>query len=207
MRTNTVTSACLAGLIALLAGCSNSGSSTTADGQPAGDPGIPVAVPDGAGGVQIDMAGTWVIAAAEVIETNAPTPNPPFNGTVFQFEPDRIATIGGLSVDPDDLALILGGPLASYVNVIDASRVFYGLTVDNRPTGGSRLESALAGGAISNNAILVEAYNSEQLANQPLPYYTRSRYVLLRVPGTTPLLHRPEDWTAEDLLRNAFGGF
>ena len=82
-----------------------------------------------------------------IVETNAAVPNPPFNGTVFEFEPTRIASIGGLSVTPGSLIAIIGSPLVSYVNVIDSSTVFYGLVVDQRASGGLRLETALAGGA------------------------------------------------------------
>jgi hypothetical protein len=188
-------------LLALVAACSSGGGG----GGPSG-PDIPAAVPEGAGGVQIDMAGTWVIQNATVVETNATVPDPPVDGTMFQFEPTRIATIGGLSVDPDDLAAIIGAPLISYVNQIDASRVFYGLVVDRRPSGGTRLETALAGGAVDANTIAVEAFNSLQAPNDVEPMFTRSRYLLVRVPGTTPLQHRPEDWTADDLVRAAFGG-
>lgn len=187
-------------LSSLLIACSGGGGG----GEPTG-PDIPVSVPTGAGGVQIDMAGTWAIQNATILETNAVVPDPPVDGTLFQFEPTRVATIGGLSVDPDDLAAIIGAPLVSYVNQIDGSRVFYGLVVDRRATGGLRLETALAGGAVDANTIAVEAFNSAQAPNEAEPQFTRSRYLLVRVPGTTPLLHRPEDWTAADLLRSAFG--
>jgi hypothetical protein len=184
--------------------CSRScGGSTTA----AVTPELPVAVPSGTGMVVIDMAGTWVIDDAVIIETNAPVPNPPFNGTLFELEPTRVSSIGGLSVAPGDLIAVIGSPLVSYVNLIDASTVFYGLVIDQRATGGERIETALAGGAVDTNTIAVEAYNSTQSPSDVIPRYTRSRYVLVRTPGTTPLLHRPEDLGFEDLFRRAFGGF
>jgi len=151
------------------------------------------------------MAGTWSIQNATVLESNAAVPDTPVDGTLFQFEPTRIVTIGGLSVDPDDLAALIGAPLVSYVNQIDQTRVFYGLVVDRRSSGGTRLESALAGGSVDANTIAVEAFTSVQAPNDAEPTFTRSRYLLVRVSGTSPLLHRPEDWTAEDLTRAAFG--
>lgn len=189
-------------LVLLSAGsCGNSGAQTGAV-----TPDLPVGVPTGTGALAIDMAGTWTIQDAVVIETNAAVPDPPFNGTPMVFEPTRIASIGGLSVAPGDLAAVIGAPLVSYVNVIDSSTVFYGLVVDQRATGGPRLETALAGGAVSANTIAVEAFNSVQLPTDTVPRFTRSVYILVRAPGTTPLQHRPEDWTFEDLVRSAFGG-
>ncbi|MGC6489322.1 MAG: hypothetical protein ACON4Z_16870 [Planctomycetota bacterium] len=200
--------AALSALLSLLAvsacggGGGNGGAQTGAT-----NPNLPVSVPPGTGALTIDMAGTWTIQDAIVVETNAAVPNPPFNGTPMAFEPTRIASIGGLSVAPGDLAALIGSPLVSYVNVIDSSTVFYGLVVDQRASGGDRLETALAGGAVSANTIAVEAFNSTQSPSDPVPRFTRSRYVLVRSPGTTPLLHRPEDWTFGDLSRSAFGGF
>ena len=52
----------------------------------------------------------------------------------------------------------------------------------------------------------MEAFNSVQLPTDTVPRFTRSVYILVRAPGTTPLQHRPEDWTFEDLVRSAFGG-
>ncbi|MEC8251701.1 MAG: hypothetical protein VX044_00705 [Planctomycetota bacterium] len=170
-------------------------------------PDIPVAVPPGTGILAIDMAGMWVIEDAVIIETNAPVPNPPFNGTMFELETTRIASIGGLSVAPGDLIAVIGSPLVSYVNLIESSTVYYGLVVDQRATGGLRIETALAGGAVDANTISVEAYNSTQSVTDQIPRYTRSRYVLVRTSGTTPLLHRPEELGFEDLFRRAFGGF
>jgi len=168
-------------------------------------PDIPAVVPPGAGITQIDMAGTWEIQNTEVVDTNAPTPTPPVDGTLFQLEPTRIAAIGGLSVDPIVLEQLIGAPLVTYVNQVDASRVFYGVLVDQRSSGGARLETALAGGALDADTILVEAFTSEQSSADPAPVFTRSRYQLVRVSGTTPLLHRPESWAAGDLSRAAFG--
>lgn len=170
-------------------------------------PDIPVTVPPGTGILAIDMAGMWIIEDAVVIETNAPVPNPPFNGTMFELEPTRIASIGGLSVAPGDLIAVIGSPLVSYVNLVEASTVYYGLVVDQRATGGLRIETALAGGAVDANTISVEAYNSTQSATDLIPRYTRSRYMLTRTSGTTPLLHRPEELGFEDLVRRAFGDF
>ena len=61
------------------------------------------------------------------------------------------------------------------------------------------------GGALDADTILVEAFTSEQSSADPAPVFTRSRYQLVRVSGTTPLLHRPESWAAGDLSRAAFG--
>ena len=189
-------------LLLLSAACGGGGG-----GGDAATPDIPAIVPPGAGITQIDMAGTWAIQNTEVVDSNAVTPNPPVDGTLFQLEPTRVATIGGLSVDPAVLEQLIGAPLVTYVNQVDASRVFYGVLVDQRSSGGARLETALAGGAIDADTIMVEAFTSEQSPTDPEPIFTRSRYQLVRVPGTTPLLHRPESWTAGDLSRAAFGGF
>jgi len=212
MRRKSLTNVCLVALFALWAGCSNSGGSTTAVTQPGdpgapADPGLPVSVPDGAGLLAIDMVGTWTIAATEILDTNSPVPEPPVDGTVFQFETDRIATIGGLSVDPFTLENVLGAPLATYVNMIDGSVVLYHIAVDTRSSGGVRAETALAGGSIGNNVLLVEAYNSVQASGQVEPLFTRSRYVLLRTTSATPLIHEPEELDIDDLLRRAFGGY
>ena len=145
-------------LLAVLGSCSSGGGG--GGGSPA-SPDIPAALPEGSGAIAIEMAGTWAIQNATIIETNAAVPVPPVNGTQFVIEPTRVVSIGGLSVDPDDLATILGAPLASYVNQVDASRVFYGLVVDRRSTGGTRAETALAGGALDANTISVEAFTTE----------------------------------------------
>lgn|GEM_PF-3416647 len=187
-----------AGLLLLAAACSGGGGGPSS-------PEIPASIPAGAGSVLIDMAGTWSIQDTLIIDSNAPAPNPPIDGTLLQFEPGRIVTIGGFSVDAALLESLVGLPLESYVNQIDASRVFFAVAVDRRPLGGSRQESALAGGAIDNNTILVEAFNSAQSSSDPVPLYTLSRYRLVRVAGTTLLQHQPETWTADDFLRAVFG--
>lgn len=192
----------IASIALLAAGCSRNCSNPDVG---AVSPDLPVAVPSGTGTLAIDMPGIWTIQDTIIVETNAAVPNPPFNGTVFEFEPTRIASIGGLSVTPGDLIAIIGSPLVSYVNVIDSSTVFYGLVVDQRASGGLRLETALAGGAVDANTIAVEAYNSSQSPSDVVPRFTRSRYVLVRTPGTTPLQHRPEEWTFEDMIEAAFG--
>ena len=38
-----------------------------------------------------------------------------------------------------------------------------------------------------------------------MPRFTRSRYLLVRTPGTTPLQHRPEEWAFEGMVQAAFG--
>ena len=187
-----------AGLLLLAAACSGGGGGSSS-------PEISASIPAGAGSAQIDMVGTWSIQDTLIIDSNAPSPNPPIDGTLLQLEPNRIVTIGGFSVDAALLESLVGLPLESYVNQVDASRVFFAVAVDLRPLGGSRQESALAGGAIDNNTILVEAFNSEQSSSDPAPLYTLSRYRLVRVAGTTPLQHQPETWTADDLLRAVFG--
>ena len=168
-------------------------------------PDIPASVPPGAGVLQIDMAGTWAIQDTSVLETNAANPTSPPNGTLFMLEPTRIASIGGLSVEQSALEQFVNAPLESYVNQLDGTNVYYAVVTDQRASGGERIETALAGGAVDANTILVEAFTSAQGASDPAPQFTRSRYTLVRVPGTTPLQHRPESWTAEDLLRAAFG--
>ena len=69
------------------------------------------------------------------------------------------------------------------------------------------IETALAGGSIGSNVLLVEAYNSVQASGQVEPLFTRSRYVLLRTTSATPLMHEPEELDIDDLLRRAFGGY
>ena len=168
-------------------------------------PELPAQLPIGAGAAVIDMAGLWSIQEAVIIEANTATPTPPLPGTLFEMEPTRIASISGLSVAPADLAILIGAPLVSYVNVVDGSTVFYGIVVDQRASGGLRVETALAGGSVGPDTISVEAFNSTQAPNEVVPTFTRARYQLVRVAGTTPLLHRPEDLDFGDLVSLAFG--
>ena len=186
-------------LFVVVSGCGGGGG-----GGPAA-PDIPASVPPGAGVLQIDMAGSWVIQNAEVLDTNTTSPTPPPNGTLFQLESTRVASIGGLSVEQSALEQFVNAPLESYVNQLDGTNVYFAVVFDQRASGGERIETALAGGAVDANTILVEAFNSAQGASDPVPQFIRSRYNLVRVPGTTPLQHRPESWTAEDLFRAAFG--
>ena len=196
--------ASLAVLLVALSSASCSRSCGTAD--VAGlSPDLPAKMPIGAGEAVIDMAGLWSIQDAVIIETNTATPTPPLNGTLFQLEPTRIAAIGGLSVAPADLAILIGAPLVSYVNVVEGSTVFYGIVVDQRASGGLRVETALAGGSVGPDSISVEAFNSTQAPNEVVPTFTRARYQLVRVAGTTPLLHRPEELDFGDLVSLAFG--
>ncbi|HEB53413.1 MAG TPA: hypothetical protein ENI87_09185 [bacterium] len=166
----------------LAAACNGSGGGGGETQSPTG-PQFPAVVPNGAGNLSITMAGTWTIQDAAVIETNAATPAPPLNGTPFVLDAQRILTIGGLSVAPDDLALFLGAQLVSYVNMTDGRTLFYGVTVDRRPAGGTREEIALAGGAIDADTIAVEAFSSTQSPSQVEPEFVRSRYTLVRVPS------------------------
>ena len=48
-------------------------------------------------------------------------------------------------------------------------------------------------------------FNSTQAPNEVVPTFTRARYQLVRVAGTTPLLHRPEELDFGDLVSLAFG--
>ena len=152
------------------------------------------------------MAGSWVIQNAEVLEANTTNPTPPPDGTLFQLESTRVASIGGLNVEQSALEQFVNAPLESYINQLDGTNVYYAVISDQRASGGERIETALAGGAVDANTILVESFNSVQGASDLVPHFIRSRYSLVRVPGTTPLQHRPESWTLEDLLRAAFGG-
>jgi len=154
-----------------------------------------------------DMAGLWSIQDTVIIESNNPVPTPPVDGTIFELDPTRIVTIGGFDVSPGALAQAAGAPLISYINVVDMSSVFYGVVIDERASGGSRFETALAGGAVDADTVVVEALNSSQSAIAAFPSFTRSRYKLVRTSGTMPLQHRPEEWTFEDMARSAFGGF
>lgn len=186
-------------LFAVFPGCGGGGG-----GGPAA-PDISASVPPGAGVLQIDMAGSWVIQNSEVLEANTTNPMPPPNSTLFQLESTRFASIGGLSVEQSALEQFVNAPLESYVNQLDGTNAYFAVVIDQRAFGGDRVETALAGGAVDANTIMVEAFNSTQGASDPAPSFIRSRYSLVRVPGTTPLQHRPESWTAGDLLRAAFG--
>lgn len=196
--------ACLSAVLVALssASCGNSSGSATFAGL---SPELPAQLPLGSGGVAIDMSGMWSIEDAVIIESNSVAPTPPLNGTLFEMEPTRIAAIGGLSVAPSDLAILVGVPLVSYVNVVDSSTVFYGIIVDQRASGGLRVETALAGGSVGPDTISIEAYNSTQAPNEVVPTFTRARYRLARVAGTTPLLHRPEELDFVDFVSVAFG--
>jgi hypothetical protein len=168
-------------LLALAAACSGSSRSAPPDPQ------VGASVPTGAGGVAIAMVGTWEIRDAQIVETNNPTPTPPLNGTRVEIGPDAIVSIGGLSVTRANLELVLGATLETYVNQLNGKTLFYGLVVDQRATGGARQQVGVAGGAVSADAIAVEAFESVQGPGAASPIFTRSRYTLARVATTSPL--------------------
>lgn len=165
-------------------------------------------VPDGSGTIAIQMAGIWEIRNPVIVETNSANPVLPLEGTQFRFDAAAIAEIGGLSVTPDALEVLLGAPLESYVNEITPSTVMYGVVVDQRATGGVRDEVALAGGANGPDSIAVEALTSIQQATEAEPTYTLSRYTLQRRTTTAPV-QLPEQWeraSFQDVFAGAFGG-
>tara|TARA_R110002096_G_scaffold14256_5_gene49711 strand:- start:4529 stop:5146 length:618 start_codon:yes stop_codon:yes gene_type:complete len=173
-------------------------------------PQIAANVPDGAGSVTIAMTGSWEIRNAVVIDSNSANPVPPLNGTTFTIQPDKVVSIGGLPVDPDGLALLLGAPLDSYVNEVSDRTLFYGLVVDRRAAGMTREEVAVAGGSLNADTIAVEAYSSSQSPAAADPVFTLSRYELVRVAPAAPaapveLLAEGEQRTLQALLQEAFG--
>ena len=109
------------------------------------------------------------------------------------LEPTRIQSIGGLSVAPSFLELILGSPLNFYVNLLDGRTLLYGVIVDNRANGGTREQVGLAGGTIDDNTISVEAYTSTQTATATDPVFTLTRYLLVRTSGAVPAAFEFDD--------------
>ena len=126
----------------------------------------------------------------------------------------RVQTIGLLPVNPDQLTLLLGSPPEYYVNQVDGKTIFYGVIVDRRAANDTRLEIAVAGGALDADTISVEAYSSAQGPNDPEATYVVSRYQLARVtpPAVPADLEdvsvsdaEAEQPTLEHVLNSAFG--
>ncbi len=168
-------------------------------------------VPDGTGIVTIPMTGLWQIRNAVVIDSNSANPVAPSNGTTFWIEPGAILEIAGVSVSPDSLSSLLGAPLESYVNEVDGLTLMYQVVVDRRATGGTREETAIAGGAFDLDSISVEAFSSSQSPTDSQPVYTLSRYTLFRQSTTDPLELADElppsqaDPTVQQVFGKAFG--
>lgn len=171
-------------VVCCLAACS--GSSSGGAAPPVG-PQIAAGVPAGSGLQSIQMTGTWEIRNSQIVDTNSPTPDPAINGTQFVIDSGRVQTIGLLPVNPDQLTLLLGSPPEYYVNQVDGKTIFYGVIVDRRAANDSRLEIAVAGGALDTDTIAVEAYSSAQGPNDLEPIYVVSRYQLARVAQPAPV--------------------
>ncbi len=158
-----------------------------------GGPQLPAAVPNGSGNVTIQMAGTWQVGSVSVVDSLGSVA-PPADGTEFVLGPQGLVSIAGLSVAQADLEALLGAPLESYVNQLDGRTVLYGLVVDQRASGGTREQAALAGGALGDNSIAVEGYTSSQAANEPQARFVLWRGVLSR---TSPAMVLPEPPVAD----------
>ncbi len=191
----------LAALATVAASCSGGGGHGGGGGAAAD--GIAAQVPAGTGLVAIEMAGTWEIRAAVVMDTNATDAQPPASGTQVSIGAAAVESIAALSVRRDDLEALLGAPLELYVNQLDGRTVFYAVTFDRRAHGGTREVVALAGGSVNADTIAVEQFTSTLPANGATAAFVRSRYNLVRVassvqlgappqPGAEPLpaLHR-----------------
>lgn len=168
----------------LLAACGGGGSSSAG-------PQSPASVPDGSGSLAIDMSGVWAIADAQILASNAANPLPPINGTPFVHDVDRIVSIGGISVSPESLTVLLDAPLLTYVNRLDGQTLHYSVLVDRRANGGTREEIVVAGGSLDPDTIAVEAYASAQRIADPEPVFVLSRYLLERVVPTPVVLDPP----------------
>lgn len=193
--------------IVMLCACSGGGGG----GAAAPEAGPPASVPDGTGITPIQMTGTWEIQNATVIDSSSTDPAPPLNGTTFRIDGETIVEIGGLSVAPEFLSILLGAPLESYVNEVNGLTLMYQVVVDRREAGGTREEIAVAGGAFDPDSISVEAYSISQSPNDAQPVYTLSRYSLIRQSTTAPVQLGEElpagqlDRTVQRLFGNAFG--
>jgi hypothetical protein len=127
------------------------------------------------------MVGTWEIRDAAIVETNSGSPSAPLNGTQIVIDPQGVVSVGGLSVARTDLETLLTFPLTLYVNQVNGRTVLYGIGYDRLAAGGVRERVGVAGGAIDDNTISIEAFNGIQSQPQDPEIYTRSRYTLVRV--------------------------
>jgi hypothetical protein len=143
-------------------------------------------IPAGTGKLAIQMAGTWLIQGAAVVETNSPNPEAPVNGTPIVLDGTGIVSIAGLSVARADLEALLGTTLTFYVNRADGRTVVYGLGTDRFAQGGPRELAGVAGGSFNDNTIAVETYTSRQQDAASPEIFVRSRYMLTRVDSSAP---------------------
>lgn len=164
-------------LTALIAACSGGGGG--------GGNGVNARVPDGSGQLAIQMAGTWEIRQAQVIDTNDPNAAAPLNGTPIVLGVQSVQSIGGLSVARTDLETVLGFPLDLYVNQLDGKTILYGVGYDRRAQGGVRQQVGVAAGSLDDNTIAVEQFTSTQTASQQSEVFVRARYQLVRL-GVSP---------------------
>lgn len=165
---------------------------------------VAATVPEGTGKLAIQMAGTWAIQGAAVVETNSPTPEAPVNGTLVVLDGSGIVSIAGLSVARADLEALLGTALTFYVNRADGRTVLYGIGTDRFAQGGPREVVGVAGGSFNDNSIAVESYTSRQPTAASPEIFVRSRYMLTRVDTAAPVGLAPRPGVeGEDDLRAA----
>lgn len=178
-RPNFTKTLLLATVLIFTAACSGGGGGGTPPPEQNTGPQLPAAVPTGTGAIEIDMAGTWTVQGATVVESNNSAQSPPPDGLTFVLQGDRVTSIAGLEVSPAVLTILLG-PLTLYINQADGKTLFYAVTVDTRSTGGTLETTALAGGSVDDNTISIESAVSSQAVSETEPRFTRSRYLLRR---------------------------
>jgi hypothetical protein len=187
---------CSLSLALLLFGCGGGGSG----------PSVAANVPQGSGQTPINMAGDWVVQGVTLVETNAPNPTLPIEGTVVRLGNDGILTIDGVAMARGLMEQRLGIPFTWYINTADRRTLLFGFHADV-PQTGTMLEAGVAGGSMSGNRIEVESYAAQRLRAQDPLLYLRSRYHLLRVQGSPAVLEEPPDTGARlDLLVGAPDG-
>lgn len=141
---------------------------------------VPATVPPGSGQLTIQMAGTWKIRDAVIVDTNSPSPATPANGTTIAFDGKGIVSIAGLSVARTDLEALLGTTLTFYFNEANGKTVLYGLGTDRFAVGGTRDQIGVAGGSLDDNTIAVESFTSTQQDAASPVIFVRARYFLAR---------------------------
>jgi hypothetical protein len=165
-------------------------------------PGVEARVPSGSGRVTIQMAGTWEVRDASVVDSNDPAPALPLNGTQVVIGPNSVLSIAGFSTAQPDLEAFLGFPLSFYFNQADGRTVVYAAHIDRVTQGGGREEVGVAGGSVDDNTISVEQWNSRRANSTSPELFTRSRYLLARVANSYLQPDAVEAVPAEQALRN-----
>ena len=89
-------------------------------------PTVSARLPNGSGQVTINMAGNWVVSNARIVETTAPNPTPPVNGTIAGLTSNGILSVDGVLLSRTAIEQALGVPLNWYVNTADGRTLLFG---------------------------------------------------------------------------------